>query len=248
MPAKELLSVPCDVLMPAAIGGVITDANAASLNCKFVVEAANGPTTPEVGVGGGGGGVVAGAHRDGGSGGMAQATLAVRAAAAWGGGRLGRQPPGRLPPWPRRQLIRNPPNPPWPQGDAILRDRGITVLPDIYTNAGGVTVSFFEWVQNLQNFKWCVLGPASGGKGGLARGGREAALLQRRRDLLPPRQVRPALWLGQPRRRSRSSLRAAVGFPQARARPHPQRPASLQPPPHPPAGRRKTSTAAWTAR
>jgi glutamate dehydrogenase (NAD(P)+) len=40
------------------------------------------------------------------------------------------------------------------QGDAILRDRGITVLPDIYTNGGGVTVSFFEWVQNLQNFKW----------------------------------------------------------------------------------------------
>ena len=41
-----------------------------------------------------------------------------------------------------------------PKGDAILRERGITVLPDIYTNGGGVTVSFFEWVQNLQNFKW----------------------------------------------------------------------------------------------
>jgi glutamate dehydrogenase (NAD(P)+) len=40
------------------------------------------------------------------------------------------------------------------KGDAVLRDRGIVVLPDIYTNAGGVTVSFFEWVQNLQNFKW----------------------------------------------------------------------------------------------
>jgi glutamate dehydrogenase/leucine dehydrogenase len=40
------------------------------------------------------------------------------------------------------------------QGDAILRDKGIIVLPDIYTNGGGVTVSFFEWVQNLQNFKW----------------------------------------------------------------------------------------------
>ena len=39
------------------------------------------------------------------------------------------------------------------QGDKILRDRGIIVLPDIYTNAGGVTVSFFEWVQNLQNFR-----------------------------------------------------------------------------------------------
>jgi len=43
---------------------------------------------------------------------------------------------------------------PTTKGDMILRDRGITVLPDIYTNAGGVTVSFFEWVQNLQNFKW----------------------------------------------------------------------------------------------
>lgn len=41
-----------------------------------------------------------------------------------------------------------------PEADQILRQRGITVLPDIYTNGGGVTVSFFEWVQNLQNFKW----------------------------------------------------------------------------------------------
>ena len=41
-----------------------------------------------------------------------------------------------------------------PTADLILRDRGIHVLPDIYTNAGGVTVSFFEWVQNLQNFKY----------------------------------------------------------------------------------------------
>ncbi|GBG00463.1 glutamate dehydrogenase, partial [Raphidocelis subcapitata] len=86
MPAGELLTVPCDVLMPAAIGGVLTAEAAAGVQAKFVVEAANGPTTPE--------------------------------------------------------------------GDAVLRDRGIIVLPDIYTNAGGVTVSFFEWVQNLQNFKW----------------------------------------------------------------------------------------------
>jgi hypothetical protein len=40
-----------------------------------------------------------------------------------------------------------------PDADMILRDRGIKVLPDIYTNAGGVTVSFFEWVQNLQNLR-----------------------------------------------------------------------------------------------
>lgn len=44
-----------------------------------------------------------------------------------------------------------------PTADRILRDRGIYVLPDIYTNAGGVTVSFFEWVQNLQNFKCAPL-------------------------------------------------------------------------------------------
>lgn len=74
------------MLIPAAIGGVITEDNASDLNCKVVVEAANGPTTPEA--------------------------------------------------------------------DKILRERGIVALPDIYTNGGGVTVSFFEWVQNLQNFKW----------------------------------------------------------------------------------------------
>jgi glutamate dehydrogenase (NAD(P)+) len=41
-----------------------------------------------------------------------------------------------------------------PQADEILRDNGVTVLPDILSNAGGVTVSYFEWVQGLQNFFW----------------------------------------------------------------------------------------------
>jgi len=86
LPKDDILKTKCDVLIPAAIGGVITAENAGALQCKFVVEAANGPTTPD--------------------------------------------------------------------GDRVLRDRGITVLPDIFTNGGGVTVSFFEWVQNLQNFKW----------------------------------------------------------------------------------------------
>ena len=86
MPNKEILHVPCDILVPAAIGGVLTPENASSVDCKYIVEAANGPITPDA--------------------------------------------------------------------DKILENKGIVVLPDIYANGGGVTVSFFEWVQNLQNFKW----------------------------------------------------------------------------------------------
>ena len=41
-----------------------------------------------------------------------------------------------------------------PEADAILNDRGITVVPDIYANAGGVAVSYFEWVQALQALSW----------------------------------------------------------------------------------------------
>jgi glutamate dehydrogenase (NAD(P)+) len=41
-----------------------------------------------------------------------------------------------------------------PGADDVLRDRGITVIPDILANAGGVTVSYFEWVQNVQQFAW----------------------------------------------------------------------------------------------
>ncbi len=86
IPAAELLLQPCDVLVPAALGGVITKDNAHNLKCRIVAEGANGPTTPEA--------------------------------------------------------------------DQILQQRGITVLPDIYANAGGVTVSYFEWVQNIQQFAW----------------------------------------------------------------------------------------------
>jgi glutamate dehydrogenase (NAD(P)+) len=43
-----------------------------------------------------------------------------------------------------------------PEGDAILAARGITVLPDILVNAGGVTVSYFEWTQNIQQFRWTL--------------------------------------------------------------------------------------------
>jgi glutamate dehydrogenase (NAD(P)+) len=83
---ETLLFQPCDVLIPAALGGVITRDNARALQCKTIVEGANGPTTPEA--------------------------------------------------------------------DEILHERGITVVPDILANAGGVTVSYFEWVQNVQQFYW----------------------------------------------------------------------------------------------
>jgi glutamate dehydrogenase (NAD(P)+) len=82
----ELLALPCDVLIPAAIGNVITEANCASVRAPVIIEAANHPLS-------------AGA-------------------------------------------------------DAALTGRGVVVLPDILANAGGVTVSYFEWTQNIQQFRW----------------------------------------------------------------------------------------------
>jgi glutamate dehydrogenase (NAD(P)+) len=83
---EELLGAEVDVLVPAALGGVITEANAKDVRARIVLEAANAPTTP--------------------------------------------------------------------RADEILAERGVTVLPDIYVNAGGVTVSYFEWAQNIQQFSW----------------------------------------------------------------------------------------------
>ena len=82
----ELLELDVDVLIPAALGPVITDANAERIRARIVVEAANYPTTPG--------------------------------------------------------------------GDKILGDRGVVVVPDILANAGGVTGSYFEWTQNIQQFTW----------------------------------------------------------------------------------------------
>ncbi len=82
----ELLTLPCDVLVPAALENQLTERNASRVKAHLIVEAANGPTTPEA--------------------------------------------------------------------DHIFNDRGITVVPDILANAGGVTVSYFEWVQDLQRFFW----------------------------------------------------------------------------------------------
>jgi glutamate dehydrogenase (NAD(P)+) len=83
---SELLELPCDILIPAALENQLTRSNASRVKAHLVVEAANGPTTPEA--------------------------------------------------------------------DLILNSRGITVVPDILANAGGVTVSYFEWVQDLQRFFW----------------------------------------------------------------------------------------------
>jgi glutamate dehydrogenase (NAD(P)+) len=85
-PPNELLAQECEVLIPAALGGVLTKATAPAVRAQVVLEAANHPTDPEA--------------------------------------------------------------------DQLFAQRGITVLPDIYANAGGVTVSYFEWVQNIQGLTW----------------------------------------------------------------------------------------------
>jgi len=82
----ELLELECDILVPAALENQLTTKNASRVMARLIIEAANGPTTPEA--------------------------------------------------------------------DRIFDDRGIIVVPDIMANAGGVTVSYFEWVQDLQRFFW----------------------------------------------------------------------------------------------
>ncbi|TMI87274.1 MAG: Glu/Leu/Phe/Val dehydrogenase [Bacillati bacterium ANGP1] len=86
MTNEDVLEAPCEILVPSALEGQITERNADKVKARLIVEGANGPTTPEA--------------------------------------------------------------------DAILQDRKVLVVPDILANAGGVTVSYFEWVQDLQSFFW----------------------------------------------------------------------------------------------
>jgi glutamate dehydrogenase (NAD(P)+) len=83
---EQLLELEADVLIPAALGGVLTKENADRIKAPIIIEAANGPTYPEA--------------------------------------------------------------------DDILEKRGVVVVPDILANAGGVTASYFEWVQNRQHYQW----------------------------------------------------------------------------------------------
>ena len=85
---EEILTMKCDVLIPAALENQLSAKNADKVQAKIVAEAANGPTLPEA--------------------------------------------------------------------DTILFQKGVTVLPDILANAGGVTVSYFEWAQDLQGFFWTL--------------------------------------------------------------------------------------------
>jgi glutamate dehydrogenase (NAD(P)+) len=84
----DVLTLACDALIPAALEGQITAANAADVRARIIVEGANGPTTSEA--------------------------------------------------------------------DMILAERGVTVVPDILANAGGVVVSYFEWLQGLQGQRWTL--------------------------------------------------------------------------------------------
>src|SRR5688500_13892076 len=114
----ELLATECDVFIPAALGGMIHEGNADTMNCKLIVEGANSPTTPAA--------------------------------------------------------------------DAILADKGVFVVPDVMANAGGVVVSYFEWVQNLQHFRWTE-DEVNERLGNIMRGAYDAVVERAEKDDVPMR-------------------------------------------------------------
>lgn len=114
---EELLELDVDILIPAAIEGVISTENAGNVQAKLIVEAANSPVT-------------------------------------YG-------------------------------GDEILVERGITVIPDILANAGGVIVSYFEWAQNIQRFRWTLNRVNEELYTTISRGYDRAQLLAKEHDLTP---------------------------------------------------------------
>ncbi len=114
----DLLATECDVLIPAALGGMIHEANADKVNCKLIIEGANSPTTPSA--------------------------------------------------------------------DSILADKGVFVVPDVMANAGGVVVSYFEWVQNLQHFRWTE-DEVNERLGNIMRGAYETVVDRAEKDDVPMR-------------------------------------------------------------
>ena len=86
MTNEELLTLPCDILILAALENQLRSDNASDVQARMIVELANGPTTPDA--------------------------------------------------------------------DSVFHERAISVLPDILVNAGGVTISYYEWVQNNENEQW----------------------------------------------------------------------------------------------
>ena len=135
----ELLALDVDVLAPCALENQLTSENAGKVRAKIVVEGANGPTTPEADV----------ILRQNG-------VLVVPDILANCGGvvvsnQLTSENAGKV----RAKIVVEGANgPTTPEADVILRQNGVLVVPDILANCGGVVVSYFEWVQNLQGYYW----------------------------------------------------------------------------------------------
>jgi glutamate dehydrogenase (NAD(P)+) len=127
----EILETPCDVLIPAALEQQITERNADRLDCRIVLEAANGPTSLEADE-------------------ILETPCDVLIPAA-----LEQQITERNADRLDCRIVLEAANGPTSlEADEILGRRGIKVVPDVLADAGGVMVSYFEWVQDQQKFHW----------------------------------------------------------------------------------------------